>query len=383
ESSLTGLELVQETTDKVVLVKEKPKAARDRQKGYVDCRCKPLEFKVEIRLRLLEELSSVHDTFHVSNLKKCLADANLHVPLDEIKVNKTLRFVEEPVEIMDREIKKLKRRKIALVKVRWNSKRGPEFTGENEDHMRIKYPQLFVDQVVEPARGLLASIHDLFSRRYCGLVRRVICGYPWPGLRETTGIRERLRSSAWCLSIQQDEVIDRGMFVPILVGKNDLILISHLFYADDAMFIGKWSSSNVDVLMMMLHWFFLVSDLKVNIQKSSLYGLGLHSSKIQSMANSFGCLADSLPFTYLGVKVAAYIAHINSWNEVIEKVTSKLSKWKAKSLSVGGRLTLLKLVLRSLPTYYMSLFKAQMEFYLILNGCVILSSWERRWMSVK
>ncbi|GJX56849.1 hypothetical protein Tco_0286746 [Tanacetum coccineum] len=52
-----------------------------------------------------EELSSVHDTFHVSNLKKCLADANLHVPLDEIKVDKTLRFVEEPLEIMDREAK--------------------------------------------------------------------------------------------------------------------------------------------------------------------------------------------------------------------------------------------------------------------------------------
>ncbi|GJX02050.1 hypothetical protein Tco_0185963 [Tanacetum coccineum] len=71
-----------------------------------------------------------------------MADANLHVPLDEIKVNKTLRFVEEPVEIMDREIKKLKRKKIALVKVRWNSKRGPEFTWEHEDQMRINTPAI-------------------------------------------------------------------------------------------------------------------------------------------------------------------------------------------------------------------------------------------------
>ncbi|GKE47103.1 hypothetical protein Tco_1478361, partial [Tanacetum coccineum] len=70
------------------------------------------------RLRLHEELSSVHDTFHVSNLKKCLVDANLHVPLNEIKVDKTLHFVEEPVEIMEREIKKLKRRNIAFVKIR-------------------------------------------------------------------------------------------------------------------------------------------------------------------------------------------------------------------------------------------------------------------------
>ncbi|GJW48442.1 putative reverse transcriptase domain-containing protein [Tanacetum coccineum] len=190
-SSLIGPELVQETTNKVVLVKEKPKAARDRQKSYVDYRRKPLEFEVgdrvllkvmpwkgvvcfgkkgklapryvgpfEIleriglvayRLRLPEEFNSVHDTYHVSNLKKCLADANLHVPLDEIRVEKTLHFIEEPVEIMDREIKKLKRQRIALVKLRWNSECGPEFTWEHEDQMRIKYPQLFVDRVVEPA----------------------------------------------------------------------------------------------------------------------------------------------------------------------------------------------------------------------------------------
>ncbi|GJT20297.1 putative reverse transcriptase domain-containing protein [Tanacetum coccineum] len=144
DNSLTGLELVQEITDKVVLVKEKPKAARDRQKNYVGYRCKTLEFEVGDRpfeilyriglvaykLRLPEELNSVHDTFHVLNLKKCLTDANLHVSLDEIKVDKTLCFVEEPIQIMDQEIKKLKRKKIALVKVRWNSKHGPEFTWE-------------------------------------------------------------------------------------------------------------------------------------------------------------------------------------------------------------------------------------------------------------
>ncbi|GJX12513.1 putative reverse transcriptase domain-containing protein [Tanacetum coccineum] len=68
----------------------------------------------------------VDGIFHVSNLKKCLADANLHVPLDEIKIDKTLHFVEEPIEIMDREVRSLKRSKISLVKVLWNSKRGPE-----------------------------------------------------------------------------------------------------------------------------------------------------------------------------------------------------------------------------------------------------------------
>ncbi|GJY68805.1 hypothetical protein Tco_0471787 [Tanacetum coccineum] len=113
ESSLTGLKLVQETTDKVVLVKEKPKAARDRQKSYADKRRKSLEFEVGDQvslkvspwkgvLRFPEELIGVYDTFHVLNLKKCLGNANLHVPLNEIKIDKTLRFVEESVEELSR-----------------------------------------------------------------------------------------------------------------------------------------------------------------------------------------------------------------------------------------------------------------------------------------
>ncbi|GKF56473.1 hypothetical protein Tco_0166813, partial [Tanacetum coccineum] len=91
---------------------------------------------VAYRLRLPEELSGMHDTFHVSNLKKCLVDSNLHVPLDEIKVDKTLHFFKDPLEIMDREVKTLKHSKIPIVKVRWNSKHGPEFTWEREDHMK-------------------------------------------------------------------------------------------------------------------------------------------------------------------------------------------------------------------------------------------------------
>ncbi|GKB97977.1 hypothetical protein Tco_0984114 [Tanacetum coccineum] len=147
-SSLIGPELVQETTDKVTPWKgvvhfgKKSKLAP----RYVG------SFGILERIGLVAyRLSSVHDTFHVSNLKKCLADANLHVPLNEIKIDKTLRFVEEPVEIMDRGIRSLKRSKISLVKVRWNSKSGPEFTWEREDHMKFKYPRLFVDRAVESA----------------------------------------------------------------------------------------------------------------------------------------------------------------------------------------------------------------------------------------
>nr|GEX73085.1 putative reverse transcriptase domain-containing protein [Tanacetum cinerariifolium] len=81
--------------------------------------------------------------------KKCLADANLHVPLNEIKIDKTLHYFEEHVEIIDHEVKSLKRSKIPIVKVYWNSKRSPEFTWEREDHMKAKYPRLFADCAVE------------------------------------------------------------------------------------------------------------------------------------------------------------------------------------------------------------------------------------------
>ncbi|GJR33534.1 putative reverse transcriptase domain-containing protein [Tanacetum coccineum] len=187
ESQLIGPEIVQETTEKIFQIKERLKTARSRQKSYADKRRKPLEFEVgdrvllkvspwkgvvrfgkkgklapryvgpfEIiervgpvayRLKLPQELSCVHDTFHVSNLKKCLAEPDVQVPLDEIEVDENLRFVEEPLEIVERDVKKLKRRRIPLVKVRWNSRQGAEYTWEREDQFRMKYPHLFSEPV--------------------------------------------------------------------------------------------------------------------------------------------------------------------------------------------------------------------------------------------
>ncbi|GKF10766.1 hypothetical protein Tco_0048692, partial [Tanacetum coccineum] len=118
--------------------KDRLKVACDHQKSYADRRRKPLDFSIGVRWCL-------HDTFHVSNLKKCLADPTLQVPLDEIQVDAKSNFMVEPVEISEREFKKLKWSRIAIVKVRWNSKRGPEFTWEREDQMRLKYPHLFSD----------------------------------------------------------------------------------------------------------------------------------------------------------------------------------------------------------------------------------------------
>ncbi|GJW15151.1 putative reverse transcriptase domain-containing protein, partial [Tanacetum coccineum] len=183
EVQLTGPEIVQETTEKVIQIKQRIQAARDRQKSYADLKRKPMEFQVgdrvmlkvspwkgvvrfgkrgklnpryvgpfkvlakvgavSYKLELPQELSRVHNTFHVSNLKKCYADEPLAVPLDGLHIDDKLHFVEEPVEIMDREVKRLKQSRIPIIKVRWNSKRGPEFTWEREDQFRKKYPHLF------------------------------------------------------------------------------------------------------------------------------------------------------------------------------------------------------------------------------------------------
>ncbi|GJR50051.1 putative reverse transcriptase domain-containing protein [Tanacetum coccineum] len=95
------------------------------------------------KLELPQELSRVHNTFHVSNLKKCYSDDPLVVPLEGLQVDYKFHFVEEPVEIIDREVKQLRRSRVLIVKVRWNSRRGPEFTWEREDQFRKKYPHLF------------------------------------------------------------------------------------------------------------------------------------------------------------------------------------------------------------------------------------------------
>ncbi|GJW87344.1 putative reverse transcriptase domain-containing protein [Tanacetum coccineum] len=96
------------------------------------------------KLELPEELSSIQNTFHVSNLKKCLSDESLVIPMKELQLNDKLNFVEEPVEVIDCKIKQLKQSHIPIIKVRWNSKRGPEFTWERKNEIHAKYPHLFL-----------------------------------------------------------------------------------------------------------------------------------------------------------------------------------------------------------------------------------------------
>ncbi|GJX44295.1 putative reverse transcriptase domain-containing protein [Tanacetum coccineum] len=162
DSQLTGPEMIRETTEKIVQIKNRLLTARSRQKSYADVRRKPMEFQVgdmvllkvspwkgvirfgkrgklspryigpfkiierigpvAYKLELPDKLRGIHNTFHVSNLKKCLADENLVIPLEEIQLDDKLHFIEEPVEIMDREVKQLKQSRLPIIKVQWNSR---------------------------------------------------------------------------------------------------------------------------------------------------------------------------------------------------------------------------------------------------------------------
>ncbi|GJX39739.1 putative reverse transcriptase domain-containing protein [Tanacetum coccineum] len=183
DAQLTGPEMICEMTEMIMQIKNRLLAARSRQKSYADVRRKPLEFEVgdkvmlkvspwkgvvrfrkrgklspryigpfrilsrvgpvAYKLELPRELQGIHNTFHVSNLTKCLSDEDLIIPLDEVRIDEKLHFIEEHIEIMDREVKQLKHSRIPIVKVRWNSSRGPKYTWEREDQMWKKYPHLF------------------------------------------------------------------------------------------------------------------------------------------------------------------------------------------------------------------------------------------------
>ncbi|GJY39164.1 putative reverse transcriptase domain-containing protein [Tanacetum coccineum] len=183
---LTGPELIRETTEKIVQIKNRLLTARSRQKSYMDRRTNPLEIEVgdmvllkvspwkgavhfgkrkklspcyiglfrilatvglvAYTLELPEELKGIHSTFNVSNLKKCLAEGDIVVPMNEIQLDDKLHMIEEPVEIVDREVKRLKQSRIPIVKVHCNLQRGPEFTWEREDQIKKKYPHLFTSK---------------------------------------------------------------------------------------------------------------------------------------------------------------------------------------------------------------------------------------------
>ena len=179
----TGPELINQTSEKVKQILERLQAAQDRQKSYAGKRRKHLEFEVgeevllnvapwkgllrfgkrgklspryigpfsiirrvgtvAYQLELPSQLQRIHNTFHISNLRKCLADEEAKVPLEEISVNERLHYKEEPEKIIDQTTRKLRNKEVALVKIQWKYHKGRDATWENEEIMKEKYPHLF------------------------------------------------------------------------------------------------------------------------------------------------------------------------------------------------------------------------------------------------
>nr|GEZ14112.1 RNA-directed DNA polymerase, eukaryota [Tanacetum cinerariifolium] len=150
-------------------------------------------------------------------------------------------------------------------------------------------------------------------------------------------------------------VLNAGLYKGISL--NDPFTISHLFYADDVVFIGEWNNNKIQTLLSVLRCFYLASGLKINLHKSKLMGIGVSSNVVAAAASLIGCSILTVLFNYLGVKVGRNMSRITSWDDVISNVSSRLSKWKLKLISIGGRLSLLKSVLTSIPHYHMSIFK--------------------------
>lgn len=150
---------------------------------------------------------------------------------------------------------------------------------------------------------------------------------------------------------------EKGIFVGIRLPRHGPE-ISHPQYVDDVIFMGMWTSENMKNLIRILRCFELASGLKVNMSKCKVYGFGVQSCELDLVARSLNCSVGSLPLTYLGLPLGASLARDTHWKPIIERFQAKLSRWKASNLSFGGRLTLCKVVLSSLGSYYFSIYKA-------------------------
>ncbi|GJU57394.1 RNA-directed DNA polymerase, eukaryota [Tanacetum coccineum] len=168
------------------------------------------------------------------------------------------------------------------------------------------------------------------------------------------------------LHLSFQRIVNAGMFKGIVLDQS--LCLSHMFYADDAIFLGEWSDGNISTLIHVLKCFFHASGLKINLNKSKIMGINVESAQVIQAAAKLGCLVLKCPFYYLGTRVGGSMTRVQAWQEIVEKVKSRLSKWKSKTLSIGGRLTLLKSVLGSIPVFHMSIFKVPSKVLHILES---------------
>ncbi|GJZ73510.1 cytochrome P450 [Tanacetum coccineum] len=175
-------------------------------------------------------------------------------------------------------------------------------------------------------------------------------------LRQKAKIRWALKGYASILinrSPTKDFKLERGLKQ---VGV-DKVPISHLHFADNALIIGEWSIHNVRNLSRILAYFHLASGLKVNFNKSKLFGLCVPFNEVCSVASLIGCQPSQLPCIYLSLPIGANMSRCVIWKPLVDRFHKRLSKWKSKILSIGGRLTLIKTILGSFRVYFFSSYK--------------------------
>ena len=204
-------------------------------------------------------------------------------------------------------------------------------------------------------------IHSCLNSAFASVL---INGSPTSEFKLERGLRQGdpLSPFLFILAVEALNVVflearNKSIFLGAEVGK-DKVPISHLQFADDALIVGHWSLPNARNLSRILTCFHLASGLKINFNKSKLFGIGVSSSEVNSIASSIGCQPSLLPCTYLGLPIGANMSRYGNWSSLIDRFQKRLSNWKTKTLSYGGRLTLIKSVLGSLGVYFFSTFKA-------------------------
>ncbi|KAJ0442970.1 putative RNA-directed DNA polymerase [Helianthus annuus] len=215
---------------------------------------------------------------------------------------------------------------------------------------QMKFPVVFIKWVMATVRSARASV--------------LINGSPTQEFTCYRGLRQGDPLSPFLFIIAMEAltgVMKKACSIGIYEGirlANQGSVISHFLYADDVVFTGNWANYSVKNLSRILRCFYLSSGLRVNLAKSSVFGVNVSNDNVQDLANYLGCRVGCFPFKHLGLQVGANMNLVKNWKPVVDIFKKRLAIWKAKTLSFGGRLTLIKSVLNALPTYFFSLYKA-------------------------
>ncbi|GMI69299.1 hypothetical protein HRI_000599200 [Hibiscus trionum] len=226
-----------------------------------------------------------------------------------------------------------------------------------------------------------------FSETWCDWIKKCVStasisilvnGSPTEAFNITRGLRQECSLSPLlfnivgeALNLMLPKAVSRGIFNGINVGNRDQHLeISHLQFADDLLIFCNGEEIQARNVKRVLRVFELCSGLKLNLRKSRMFGINIQEEDLNSWARKIGCRVDNFPTEYLGLPLGATRNSAHLWDPVIKNFSVKLGGWKSKFLSLGGRITLIKSILNSLPVYFISLFKMPVAIYKKFNGLI-------------